>query len=35
MYSRGSIQRKEKHKEKVGEGWIVEDRIDEDEKSDS
>lgn len=35
MYSRGSVQHKKKGQKKVGEGWIVEDRIDEDEKSDS
>jgi len=35
MYSRGSVQHKKKRKEEVGEGWIVEDRVDEDKKADS
>ena len=35
MYSRGSVQHKKKRKEEVGEGWIVEDRVDDDKKADS
>jgi hypothetical protein len=35
MYSRGSVQHKKKRDREVGEGWIVEDRADEDEKKDS
>ncbi|UCE66504.1 MAG: hypothetical protein JSU85_00390 [Candidatus Zixiibacteriota bacterium] len=35
MYSRGGVQHKKKRKEEVGEGWIVEDRVDEEKKADS
>jgi len=35
MYSRGSVQHKNKPDREVGEGWIVEDRTDEDKKKDS
>lgn len=31
-FTRESVQQKKREKE-VGEGWIVEDRVDEDEKS--
>jgi hypothetical protein len=34
-YSRGSLQHKKKTGKEVGEGWIVEDRADEDKKADS
>jgi hypothetical protein len=34
-YSRGSVQHKKKGEKEVGEGWIVEDRLDEDKKADS
>jgi len=34
-YSRRNVQDDKKRKEKVGEGWIVEDRVDEDKKADS
>jgi|GEM_PF-3553088 len=35
IYSRGSVQHKKKGEKEVGEGWIVEDRLDEDKKADS
>ena len=34
-YSHGSVQHKKKDGKEVGEGWIVDDRIDEDKKADS
>ena len=34
-YSRGSVQHKKKREGEVGEGWIVDDRVDEDKKADS
>jgi hypothetical protein len=34
-YSRGSVQNKKSGQKKVGEGWIVEDRVDDDKKADS
>lgn len=35
MFSQGSVQHKKRPKGEVGEGWIVEDREDEDKKADS
>jgi hypothetical protein len=35
MYSRGGVQHKKKPGREVGEGWIVEDRTDEDKKKES
>lgn len=35
MYSRGSVQHKKDREREVGEGWIVEDRTDEEKKKDS
>jgi hypothetical protein len=34
-YTRGSVQHKKGGQKKVGEGWIVEDRVDDDKKADS
>jgi hypothetical protein len=34
-YTRGSVQHKRRGEEEVGEGWIVEDRMDDDKKADS
>ena len=35
MYSRGSVEHKDRRGKEVGEGWIVEDKTDEEEKKDS
>jgi hypothetical protein len=35
IYSRGNVQQKKKREGEVGEGWIVEDRMDEEKKDDS